>query len=144
MNQLAAGKGKDAIAWFRDDLGSDVPTPAAFEGRVYVVGDGKGPKKGAIHCLDIETGKTLWSQQLPKVSRGLTFSSSPLVAGNHLYVTQEDGTTYVLGPLDATEPKVVSVNKIDDEDPFTVASLVPVGDTLLQRSRHQLYRIAGN
>ncbi len=33
MDDLANGKGQDAIAWFRDDLGSDVPTPAAFQGR---------------------------------------------------------------------------------------------------------------
>ena len=138
MDQLAAGKGKDAIAWVRDDLGSDVPTPAALQGRIYVVGD---KAKGMISCLDIETGKTLWQQQLPKSRIG--YSSSPLVAGNHLYVTQEDGTTYVIGPLDQPQPQVVSVNQVGDQEPFTVASPVPVGDSLLLRSRHHLYRIAG-
>ena len=39
MSELIAGKGKDAIVWFRDDLGSDVPTPAAAQGRVYVVSE---------------------------------------------------------------------------------------------------------
>ena len=140
IDQLAAGKGKDAIAWVRDDLGSDVPTPAADDGRVYVVGD---KAKGKITCLDIETGKTLWSHQLPKPRGGLTFSSSPLVAGNHLYVTREDGLTYVIGPLDAAQPEVVSANEIADNDPYTVASLVPVGESLLLRSRHTLHRIAG-
>jgi outer membrane protein assembly factor BamB len=142
MNQLADGKGEDAIAWFRDDLGSDVPTPAALEGRVYVVGDGKRAK-GKISCLDIETGRTIWTQQLPKSRGSISFSSSPLVAGNHLYVTQENATTFVIGPLSDPEPEIVSENRIEDDDLYTVASLVPVGDTLLLRSRHHLYRITG-
>jgi hypothetical protein len=66
-----------------------------------------------------------------------------LVAGNHLYVTQENATTYVIGPLDAEQPKVISVNQLDDQDLFTVASPVPVADSLLLRSRHHLYRVAG-
>ncbi|MGI9472803.1 MAG: PQQ-binding-like beta-propeller repeat protein [Rubripirellula sp.] len=140
MDELAQGKGKDAIAWFRDDLGSDVPTPAAHQGRVYVVGDGKRVR-GTITCIDIETGKNIWTVQLAKSRDG--FSSSPLVAGNHLYVTQENGTTYVIGPLDAKQPEVLFENKIGDDAPFTVASPVPVDGNLLLRSKHSLYRIAG-
>lgn len=140
MEQLAAGEAKDAIVWFRDDLGSDVPTPAAAAGRVYLVSDAKRAK-GVISCLNIETGDTIWQIQLPKSRVG--FSSSPLVAGNHLYVTQEDATTYVIGPLDSSDPKTVSVNKIDDDEPHTVSSPVPLGNSLLLRSRHRLYRVAG-
>ncbi len=143
IDQLIDGKGDDAIAWFRDDLGSDVPTPAARQGRVYVVGDGKRDKKGLISCLDIETGKTLWSLALPAPRASVSYSSSPLVAGNHLYVTQENATTYVIGPLSEPEPAVVAVNEIADDELYTVASPVPLGDTLLIRSRHNLYRISG-
>ncbi len=139
MNALADGKDKQAIIWHRDDLGSDVPTPAALNGRIYVVGD---KAKGLISCLDIKTGQTQWEVQLPKSRTG--FSSSPLVAGNFLYVTQENGTTYVIGPLDADQPEVVATNQIADNEPFTVASPAPAGSSLLIRSRHCLYRIAGN
>lgn len=138
MNALATGKGKDAIVWFRDDLGSDVPTPAAVDGRVYIVGD---KAKGLVSCLDIKTGKTIWELRLPKSRNG--YSSSPLVAGNHLYVTQENATTYVIGPLDADQPDVVSTNRVADDAPFTVASVVPAGKSLLLRSRSHLYRIVG-
>jgi outer membrane protein assembly factor BamB len=138
LDELANGKGRDAIAWFRDDLGSDVPTPAARQGRVYVVGD---KAKGRISCLDIKTGESIWTVQLPKSRIG--YSSSPLVAGNHLYVTQENATTHVIGPLDADQPQVVSMNQLDDDDLFTVASPIPLGNSLLLRSRHHLYRIDG-
>jgi len=140
MNELANGKGQDAIAWFRDDLGSDVPTPAAFQGRVYVVGDGK-ESRGVITCLDIESGEAVWSVQLPKSRIG--YSSSPLVAGNNLYVTSENGTTFVIGPLSATQPEIISENRIDDDAEFTVSSPVPASGSLLLRSRHNLYRMVG-
>lgn len=140
MRELVAGAGKDAIAWFRDDLGSDVPTPAAVDGKVYVVGDGS-QSKGMIRCLDAQTGDPVWSVNLEKSRLG--YSSSPLVAGDHLYVTREDGTTFVIGPLSADQPEVVSKNEIGDTEPFTVASLVPVDGDLLLRSRNHLYRIAG-
>ena len=140
MNDLVDGKGNDAIAWFRDDLGSDVPTPAAHQGRAYIIGDGKRAR-GTVTCVDLESGETAWSLQLPKSRNG--YSSSPLVAANHLYITQENGTTYVVGPLDAKQPNVVAENNIADNQPFTVASLVPVNGNLLLRSKHALYRIAG-
>jgi outer membrane protein assembly factor BamB len=139
MDALANGKGKDAIIWFRDDLGSDVPTPAAENGRVYVVGD---KAKGLISCLDINSGETIWEVRLPKSRIG--YSSSPLVAGNHLYVTQENANTYVIGPLDAEQPAVIATNPVADDEPFTVASLVPAGNSLLLRSRNHLYRITGD
>ncbi len=134
MSELAAGKGKDAIAWFRDDLGSDVPTPAAVNGRVYLAGD-----KGLISALDLETGKTLWQLELPKSRVAVT--SSPLVAGNHLYITRENAVTYVIGPLDQDQPEIVATNELTDAEPFTVASLVPLEHGFLLRSKSSLYRI---
>ncbi len=140
MDQVAAGKGTDAIAWFRDDLGSDVPTPAIKDGRVYLVGDGNA-FKGNVACLDLNTGKTIWTIQLPKSRIGL--SSSPLIAGDNLYVTAEDATTHVIGPISSDQPKLLSSNPLDDDEPFTVASLIPIGKSLLLRSKSHLYRIGG-
>lgn len=138
ISDVVAGKGRDSIAWYRDDLGSDVPTPAIDQGRVYFAGDVK-QAKGQVSAVDLETGKTLWSVRLPKSRIG--FSSSPLVAGNHLYVTAEDATCYVIGPLDSSEPKLVATNKVADTDSFTVASPVPVDGELIQRTRHAIYRV---
>ncbi|MGB7343201.1 MAG: PQQ-binding-like beta-propeller repeat protein [Pirellulaceae bacterium] len=139
LDDLAAGKGKDAIEWFRDDIGSDVPTPAAVDGNVYFVSDGK-QSRGTIWCVDANTGKTKWSTALPKSRIG--FSSSPLVAGDHLYVTAENATTYVIGPLSSDEPKLVSTNAVSDDEQFTVASPVAINDGLLLRSKHYLYKIS--
>ena len=108
---------------------------------LHVVGDSrKLNSNGVLTAVDLATGNDLWTMTLPKSRHG--YSSSPVVAGNHLYVTAEDGTTYVIGELDQDEPKLVATNSIDDDEPFTVASLVPYEDGFLLRSRHSLYRIA--
>ncbi|OYP34718.1 PQQ-binding-like beta-propeller repeat protein [Rhodopirellula sp. MGV] len=136
ISDVIAGKGRDSIVWFRDDIGSDVPTPAVDGNTVYVTGD-RG-SRGNVTAVDVQTGETIWEFQLDK-SR-VDFSSSPLVANDHLYVTAENATTFVLGPLSATEPALVATNEVSDNDQFTVSSLVPVnGNSLLLRSRNSLY-----
>ena len=139
MDALASGAGKDAILWFRDDLGSDVPTPAIKDGRVYFIDDGK-QTRGLVSCVNIKTGETVWEVQIDKSRIG--YSSSPLVAGDHLYVTQENATTHVIGPLSSGEPKIVSTNRVNDSDQFTVASPAPAGNALLIRSKHSLYQVS--
>lgn len=138
MDSLADGNGKDAILWHHDDLGSDVPTPASVGSDVYLVSDGK-QSRGLVACVDVKTGDVKWEVQTPK-SR-ISFTSSPLVAGNHLYVTSENGTTFVIGPLDADKPALVATNTVDDDASFTVASPVPAASGLLLRTKTHLYRI---
>lgn len=132
--KLLAGAGKDAIVWFRDDLGSDAPTPAATEEEVFIARD-----KGGLVCVDAKTGQDRWQAEPSRVRSGVT--SSPLVAGDYVYVTHEDGTTAV---FDRTqEGKLVSVNEAGSGNQFTVASLVPVDSDLLERTREHLLRIEG-
>ena len=94
------------VAWHREGVGSDVPTPVVSDGRVYVLGD-KGRTGGTLWCLDVESGEELWTAQLPKSRDG--YSSSPMLAGGHLYLTREDGTTFVVSPDDGS---VVATNTL--------------------------------
>jgi outer membrane protein assembly factor BamB len=136
MSALLAGKGEAAILWNRDDIGSDVPTPAARDGRIYVCGD----KTGVVTAIDAKTGKTIWELALPPSRH--QFSSSPLIAGDALYVTRENAATYVIGPLSSDQPKLISTNELADDQPFTVASLVPIDGSFVLRTKTKLYRIA--
>ncbi|QDS95409.1 outer membrane biogenesis protein BamB [Roseimaritima multifibrata] len=131
--KLLAGEGKDAIAWFRDDLGTDVPSPAARDGKIYLLRD-----KDGLACLDAASGKTEWTTELPR-SR-LSFTASPLVSDTHLYATREDGTTFVIS---LENHEVVATNEAGSGEPFTVASLVPLNGDLLQRTPDQIVRIKG-
>ncbi len=134
MKSMMNGAGDKSIVWFRDDLGSDVPTPAAVDGKVFVCGD-----KGTVTAINANDGKTVWDVKLPGSRHA--FTSSPLVAGDHVYVTREDATTFVVGPLSSSEPAVVSENGLKDTEPFTVASLVPIDTGFLLRTRGRLYCI---
>ena len=84
---------KSHVAWFREGLGADVPTPVAQNGRVYVCGD-----RGDVSCVDAKSGKEIWS--VPTERNRKPFSSSPVLAGSNLYVTREDGKTFVLSAED--------------------------------------------
>lgn len=129
--QLLAGKGTDAVLWHHDDLGADVPTPAARNGKVYLLQD-----KQAFVCLDASSGEEQWSVELPR-SRN-SFTASPLITASHAYATREDGTTFV---IDLAKQELVQTNAAADNKPYTVASLVPIEDDLLLRTPRQLIRI---
>ena len=120
------------IAWAKNDLGTDVPTPAAFEGKVYLCSD-----KGELTCLDAKTGEKLWSGQAEKKNQ--SFSASPIVAGGHVYLTREDGKIFVheIG----TEFKVVGENELKGES--VVATPVFVDGKIYIRTLEHLYCIGG-
>lgn len=109
----------------------DVPTPAAVEGRAYVCSD-----RGMLTCFDVQSGKVLWSGMAEKTGR-FNFSSSPTVVDGKIYITREDGKTFVLRQGDKFE--VLAANELE-EDPV-VATPVPVDGKLLIRTAEHLYCI---
>ena len=121
---------KTHVAWFKDDgTSADVPSPAVKDGRVYVCTDG-----GKLHCVEAATGNTHWSGQLPKSRH--KYSASPIVAGGHVYLVREDGTTFVVKTGDDFE--LVATNKLDG---FSVASPVLTNGRILLRTSKSLYCI---
>jgi outer membrane protein assembly factor BamB len=117
------------VAWTMKGHSSDVPTPAAVDGRVYVLAD-----NGTVSCLDQKTGKKIWQGSLPKHRDN--FSSSPIVAGDRIYMTREDGTTFVLATGD--EFKLLVENKLGE---FTLATPVFNNEQVLIRTFEHLYCI---
>ena len=73
---------------FAFDSGPDVPTPVTDGQYLYLVRD-----NGVMFCLDAKTGKTLYG---PERLRPGTYSGSPVLADNKIYVTNEDGVTMVV------------------------------------------------
>ncbi len=118
------------VAWTKEKVGADVPTPVAVNGRVYVCQD-----KGEVACLNIKTGETIWSGQVDK-SR-FAFSSSPILADGKIYLTREDGKTFVLAQ--GTEFKVLGTNELEGET--IVATPVFVDGQVLIRTLDRLYCI---
>ena len=74
--------------WMRDDISTFVPTPIAYQGRVYLVRD-----RGQVECVDPKTGENVWSDAFPKSRK--SFYASPTIAGDKLYAPREDGVVFV-------------------------------------------------
>jgi outer membrane protein assembly factor BamB len=119
------------VAWVRKDLGADVPTPTAQDGKVYVCTD-----KGTVACLEAATGKTLWSGEVEKNRNA--YSASPVLAGGRLVVTREDGATAVIDVADGF--KVIGGGSVDE---MTVATPVCVDGRIYLRTHDSLWCIAG-
>jgi outer membrane protein assembly factor BamB len=117
------------VLWESESISSDVPTPAAKDGRVYVLAD-----KGRIACLNAESGDVVAELKLEKHRDA--FSASPIIAGKHLYLTREDGKTFVVEIGDGL--KLVAENELDS---FTVASPAFVDGQILIRTSEYLYCI---
>jgi outer membrane protein assembly factor BamB len=118
------------LVW-KNDLGSDVPTPTTDGKRIYVVTD-----RGIVVCLDAKTGGRIWDRQ--RIEPGI-YSASPLLADGKLYITNEDGATTVLQADDAF--KILAVNQLRSH---TLASPVAAGDQIFIRTADYLYCLAKN
>jgi outer membrane protein assembly factor BamB len=124
---------KTHVIWANKDTSADVPTPAILDGRVFICRDVK-QNRGTIDCLDLHTGQTIWSGQLPR--HAMTFRSSPIVADGRLYVTRQDGTVFVVDAR-ADEFRLLATNSIGRQ--HMVATPVFVNGTILLRTDSRLY-----
>jgi outer membrane protein assembly factor BamB len=116
--------------WTRLDTGTYVPTPAVYNGRVYLLRD-----RGEIECIDPSDGKTVWKDALPKSSGN--FYASPVIADGKLYAVREDGTVFVV----SVEGKFQLVSESKLEEPV-IASPVPVGGRMLVRGENHVFSFA--
>jgi len=84
--------------------GPDVPTPVTDGRYFYIVND-----RGIMWCLDARTGAEIYGQQ--RIKPG-TYSSSPVLADDKIYMTNEDGLTTVVkaGP----KFEVLAENALND------------------------------
>jgi outer membrane protein assembly factor BamB len=108
--------------------GPDVPTPVTDGKYFYVVDD-----RGIMWCLDAKAGQTIWGPQRIKPA---TYSSSPVLADDKLYVTNEEGLTTVLkaGP----KFEVLAENNLND---YTLSSPAISDGQIFMRTAQYLYCI---
>jgi outer membrane protein assembly factor BamB len=78
-----------AVAWTRTGRGSYMPTPLAYQGILYVLGN-----NGLFDAYDLQTGEEVYRQRLPVVGSG--FSASPVAADGKIYLSNEDGEILVI------------------------------------------------
>ena len=115
------------LAWEIKSDTPDVPTPAAVGDAIIVCTD-----KGKVMELDVATGKVRVERDLPAGRDA--FSASPAVTQSHVYVTRENGTTYVLDRQQ--ELKVIAENRMDES---VIATPVLIQNRVLLRTAEHLY-----
>jgi outer membrane protein assembly factor BamB len=81
--------GAPAIAWSRTGRGPYMPTPLAYEGRLYVLNN-----DGVFDAYDLQTGAEIYRRRLPLVGSG--YSASPVAADGKIYLASEDGDMLVM------------------------------------------------
>ena len=108
--------------------GPDVPTPVTDGKYLYVIND-----RGIMWCLDAKTGQQVYGRQR---LRPATYSSSPVLAGDKIYITDEDGVTSVVraGPTFA----VLAENDLGD---YTLSSPAISDGQIFIRTDRFLYAI---
>ena len=66
-----------------------MPTPLAYQGVLYVLGN-----NGLFDAYDLQTGDEIYRQRLPVIGSG--FSASPVAADGKIYLSNEDGEILVV------------------------------------------------
>jgi outer membrane protein assembly factor BamB len=112
------------LLWRQNKGAADIPSPLYHDGLLYLVND-----KGLASCLDGESGNVIWHERLEG-----NFSSSPILAGDRIYATNEAGATVVLKT--GRQFEVLATNHLNDE---VLASPVPMGNRLFIRSKRFLW-----
>ena len=114
------GKGTlsdDAVAWSSPDreITSDVPTPAFYEGRFYVVND----RRGMLLCVNPANGKVVWKGKLQGTGRITSkFEASPTIADGHAYMINHKGEVIVCqaGGKEFKQVHAVAMAQRDDNN----------------------------
>jgi outer membrane protein assembly factor BamB len=109
---------RSAIAWTQERAGNYMQTPLLAGGLGYFCFD-----NGVLTVYQLASGERLYQQRLGAGSSG--FSSSPVAAGNQIYITNEDGHSFVLAPGRAY--KLLAENDIGE----TVMATPAISDSVL-------------
>ena len=109
--QAVAADGSGETAW-ESNTQVYVPSMIARDGYLYALNDG-----GIATCFESATGKELWKGRL----KG-TFTSSLVLVGDHLFATNETGTTFI---FKATSERfeLVGENQLGDNRIFATPTI---------------------
>jgi outer membrane protein assembly factor BamB len=109
--------------------GSQIPSPAYHDGRLYWVDRG-----GVFTCLDAADGKKVYAE---RVSKGGEFFASPLIADGKVYLVSRFTGGYVIA--EGPKFKELAHNAFEDDKTRTNATPIAHEGNLLLRTDQYLY-----
>jgi outer membrane protein assembly factor BamB len=120
------GEEPGAVAWREEQAGPGFASPVVSGRHLYVLASG-----GILALHDAQTGERLWRERLPDAA---TVVASPWIAGDELFVLDEQGTTFVVSVGDEFELR--GTNTLDGLF-WSTPSIA--GDALLLRASDRLH-----
>ena len=117
----------EKVVWKTSKFAPNTPTPLTVGDELYMLSD-----QGALSCLDAKTGTVHWSERI----KGGAFSSSPIFADGHIYITSETGYGQV---VKANKAKLEVVSESDMKEK-TYATMAPVDGALYLRTETALFK----
>ena len=115
--------------WVSDKPGPQEPSLLYYRGLLYAWTD-----NGVLVCFDAKTGKEFYRKRLGGAS-----NSSPIAGGGRIYVSDNEGATFVVKA--GSEFELLYTNSLGER---ITASPAISGDELFYRTDSHVYRIAGN
>jgi outer membrane protein assembly factor BamB len=102
------------IAWQTPRGSPFIPSPLVYGDYLYLVND----MTAIATCLEARTGKPVWQSRLGEAKRE-GFSASPVAVDGKIFITNDDGETFVI----AAGPKfeLLRVNRLNDQTLATPA-----------------------
>jgi outer membrane protein assembly factor BamB len=119
----------DFVAWLQPRFSGYTPSPLVYRGRVYAIND-----NGILQVADAATGVEVFKARMG--GGGHTFSSSPVASQGLIYLTSEDGDTFVIRAGDRYEE--IAKNSLGE---MSLATPAAGADSLYVRTQTKLYRI---
>jgi outer membrane protein assembly factor BamB len=117
---------RDKLAWHIDKGSPYTVTPLLYDGILYVLMD-----NGVLSAYDATTAAELYRVRLGAGKSG--FSSSPVAAGGHLYIANEDGDLFVV-----RAGKAFQADAMNSFNETIFATPALDGNLLIVRTRGQL------
>ena len=119
---------KTHVTWTRRKVVPKKSSPLVLGNYLYMVSD-----EGVASCNNPKTGEVHWAERLGVKGQ---CASSPIHANGKIYSFSSDGDCVIFKP-DPSGLQIVSRNKLPDG---CMASPAVVGDSLLVRTKQNLYR----
>jgi outer membrane protein assembly factor BamB len=99
-----------------------------FKDHIYLVNTA-----GIAECFELKSGKSVWTERLPGTGGSGACWSSPVLAGDRLYVPNRNGDVFVLKAAQAFD--LLAVNSIGGE-PMSASLAVADGHIFIRTDKH--------
>ncbi len=119
----------ERVMWKYEKGTAYVPSPILYQGLLYLMSD-----KGLLTCLDPKTGEVIYEGK--RVPVPATFMASPVAFEGKLFITSQDGDTFVIKA--GREHEVLGTNTLGEP---VYSSMALAGDSIFIRAEKHLYKV---